>query len=257
MKTYHRVPPAWADPPAGRGPARVDEASLLDPVVANKLVGQSRRPRHRQRAGPGHQERHQLLPSRRWAWFTAEHPVLTAAVGQAAGFGWDRHTVHLAGCLWTFFDRRGHWHDLAATQRLALEAAVRADDRSNQAEAHRGLGRALTRHGRHDDAVQHLHQALHLYGELGDPDGQAQTHIALGIVVERQGRHRTALSHTRQALRLYRTAGDRARQAVALNAVGWDHAQLGEHHQALRHCREALELGRRGCPGPVATAWRA
>jgi tetratricopeptide (TPR) repeat protein len=108
-----------------------------------------------------------------------------------------------------------------------------------------------------DDAVQHLHQALHLYGELGDPDGQAQTHIALGIVVERQGRHRTALSHTRQALRLYRTAGDRARQAVALNAVGWDHAQLGEHHQALRHCREALELGRRGCPGPVATAWRA
>jgi tetratricopeptide (TPR) repeat protein len=176
------------------------------------------------------------------AWLAAEHPVLVAIVGQTAGHGWDRYTTDLARSLWTFFDRRGHWHHLATTQRLALAAGVRTGERFDQAEAHRGLARALTRQGSYDDAAHHLCEALQLYGELDDLNGQAQTHIGLGIVVERRGLHWTALSHTTQALRLYQTMGDRAGQAVALNAVGWDHAQLGDHHQALRHCREALAL---------------
>jgi tetratricopeptide (TPR) repeat protein len=211
-------------------------AGLLDPHRIHR-PGPSKRE-------PGVTPEHLDDAEQALAWFAAEHPVLLAVVGKAADLGWDGHTVHLVRSLWTFFDRRGHWHHLAATQRLALVAAVRTADRFEQAEAHRGLARALTRQGRYDDAAQHLRQALHLYGELGDPDGQAQTYIGLGIVVERQGRHLAALSYTKQALHLFRAAGNRAGQAIALNAVGWDHAQLGDHHQALRHCQEALALHR-------------
>jgi hypothetical protein len=57
------------------------------------------------------------------AWFTAEHAVLLAAIDQAAAAGADSHTWQLARTLTTFFDRRGHWHDRAYTQRAALAAA--------------------------------------------------------------------------------------------------------------------------------------
>ena len=207
-------------------------AGLLDPHRT--------RPREPDPPGPGVTPERPGDADQAMRWFTAEHLVAKAAVG----LGPDRHAVDLAASLWTYFDRHGHWHDLAATQRLALEAAVRTGDRWTEAEAHRGLARALTRLGRYVVAAGHLGQALHIYGELGDSGGQAQTHIGLGILVERQGRHRAALAHTVEALRLYRDAGDRAGLAVALNAVGWDHAQLGDHRAALRHCEEALALHR-------------
>ncbi len=41
------------------------------------------------------------------AWFTAEHPVLLAAVDHAAATSFDTHTGQLAWALWTFLDRRG------------------------------------------------------------------------------------------------------------------------------------------------------
>src|SRR5262249_40220951 len=40
-------------------------------------------------------------------WFPVEHPVLLAAVDQAAAAGFDIHTWQLAWTLRTFLDRRG------------------------------------------------------------------------------------------------------------------------------------------------------
>jgi DNA-binding SARP family transcriptional activator len=67
------------------------------------------------------------------AWFTAEHPVLLAAMEQATRAGFHQHTCQLAWTLDVFLHRRGHWHDRAATQRAALEAARRLGDRGAQA----------------------------------------------------------------------------------------------------------------------------
>jgi len=43
--------------------------------------------------------------------------VLLAAVEHAVATGFDTHTWQLAWTLETFLDRRGHWHDWAATAR--------------------------------------------------------------------------------------------------------------------------------------------
>ena len=51
------------------------------------------------------------------AWFTAEHQVLLAAVRHAAAGGFDAHAWRLSWTLTDFFQRRGHWHDWADTQR--------------------------------------------------------------------------------------------------------------------------------------------
>ncbi len=175
-------------------------------------------------------------------WFTAEHFVLLAAIDQAARHGFDTHTWQLAWTLENFFDRRGHWHDLAATQHTALRAARRLADLPGQAHTHDGLARAYAQLGRYGDAHTHLEHALALFDDLGDHTAQARTHQIIGCVFGRQGRHREALSHAGQALDLSQAAGDRHGQANALNAVGWCHAQLGEYQQALTPCQQALPL---------------
>ncbi|GAA0910013.1 AfsR/SARP family transcriptional regulator [Virgisporangium aurantiacum] len=193
---------------------------------------------------------------RAFEWFTAECPALLAAVEHAAATGFDSHTWRLAWALDTFLDRRGHWHDQAATGRAAAAAAGRLADPTAQAGAHRLLARAYRRLGRFDDAHTLLRQALDLYDRAGDRIGQAHTHVGLAVVWGRQGCRTEALDHARRALKLYRVADHQRGQALALNAIGWNHALLGEHQQTLTCCQQALtlfqELGDRSMQ---AAAW--
>ncbi|MCZ4098569.1 AfsR/SARP family transcriptional regulator [Streptomyces sp. H39-C1] len=176
------------------------------------------------------------------AWFTAEHPVLLAAVELAAATGFDPHAWQLAATLTTFLDRHGYWEPLAAAQTTALEAARRRGDTAGEADAHRSLGLAQDRLGHSDDARTHYAHALDLFGALGSHPGRARTHQHLSRMSEAQGRHEQALDHARNSLQHYRAADDRAGQAAALNHIGWIRAQLGDHQPALTHCQEALAL---------------
>jgi tetratricopeptide (TPR) repeat protein len=176
------------------------------------------------------------------AWLTVEHPVLLAALRQAAEAGFDTHSWQLAWTLYTFLARRGHWHDLTTAWQIALHAARRLDDPAAQAHAHRNLAHAHLRLGRYPGAHTHLGHALDLYARAGDRVGQGHTHEAIAMLCEREGRPEQALDHAQQALTLSRAAGHRRGQANALNAVGWCHTVLGDHQQALICCQHALTL---------------
>ncbi|MFE4053404.1 BTAD domain-containing putative transcriptional regulator [Streptomyces sp. YIM B13518] len=176
------------------------------------------------------------------AWFTAEHPVLLGTVDAAVTARLDAQVWQLAQALETFFDYRGHWHDWAANQHTALEAAQRLGDRSWQAGAHRSLGSVYTQMGRLDDGHTHFRRALDLYGHLDDRINQAHTHRGLGWVRDRQGRRRDALDHNERALALYRQTGHRTGQAKALNNAGWLHIMLGDHRQALDYSAQAVAV---------------
>ncbi|WP_407775546.1 BTAD domain-containing putative transcriptional regulator [Actinophytocola sp.] len=176
------------------------------------------------------------------AWFTAEHRVLLAAVEQAAAAGFDTHAWQLAATLTTFLDRQAHWRPLADAQSTALDAARRQEDRTGQANAHRGIGLAQDRLGQPDAARAHYQLALDLFGALGNHAGQARTHQHLARMCSAQGRYRQAGGHAHHSLEHYRAVRDRAGQSAALNHLGWYCAQLGDHHQALTHCRQALAL---------------
>jgi DNA-binding SARP family transcriptional activator len=176
------------------------------------------------------------------AWFTAEYQVLLAALRQAAELGFDVHVWQLAWALTSFFDRRGLWHDAAASQRAALEAACRLSDPHAQAISHGCLGLTSIHLSRYGDGRAHLLQALELYRQLGHDTGQAHAHRSLAWVLDRQGSYREALVHAQQAFELFRTARHRTGQARALNAVGWFRIQLGDHEKGLVHCQQALDL---------------
>lgn len=173
-------------------------------------------------------------------WYTAERATLQAAVRQAETAGLDAHTCQLAWSLAIFFQRRGHWHDWAATAHNAINAARRGGDRHRQAHAHRDLARACIPMGDFDEARRQLTLALDLFGDLDDAGGQGQTLINLGILFERQGRHEEALRHTRQALDRFRLTGNQLMQARSCNAIGWLSAKLGRYQDALDWCQPAL-----------------
>ncbi|MEU7621359.1 BTAD domain-containing putative transcriptional regulator [Streptomyces hygroscopicus] len=175
-------------------------------------------------------------------WFVLTHPVLIAALQQAAETGFETHAWQLAWSLAEFLDQFGHWHDQRAVHRIALGAAHRARDLTGQAHACHGLGLADLRMGRYDRARGHLVRALNLHRESGNEVGQALVHVALNLVCEREGRHDEGLHHAMRALKLYRAADHRSGEAYALNNVGWAYAKLGDFQQALAHCEKALNM---------------
>ena len=77
-------------------------------------------------------------------WFDVERQVLLAAMAQASDTGFDAHAWQLPWTLALFFDRQGHWHDMAASQHIAIAAAQRLGDLAGQAHAYRDLARFLT-----------------------------------------------------------------------------------------------------------------
>jgi DNA-binding SARP family transcriptional activator/tetratricopeptide (TPR) repeat protein len=176
------------------------------------------------------------------AWFDAEHHVLLAAATLAARAGFDRHAWQIPWTMGDYLDHRGHWHELAAIQRSALDAAARLGDTRGQADAHRALAGAYTQLAAYDLAHAHLADSLKLYRRLGYLAGQARAILTLGWVFACQERYPDALSCCEQALGLFQTTGDRAGEARALASTGRCCAYLGRYQQARTFCQQALAL---------------
>lgn len=215
--------------------------------AADRLLYPSRRPITLGAPQPGVTLEDSLTShGRALAWFDAEHRVLLAAISLAEENGFDVHAWQIPWVLETFFYRRSHWHDWAATQHIALAAAQRLADQHAQAEARRGIASAQIELGRYDDALGHLALALRLHQEALDLAVQARIHMDTARALDLLGRHREALGCSRRAVRLSRAAGDQAKstQADALNQMGWCLALLGSYQQALRSCQQAVTLHR-------------
>jgi DNA-binding SARP family transcriptional activator/transcriptional regulator with XRE-family HTH domain len=177
-------------------------------------------------------------------WFETEHKVLLTSVKLAAAVKLDGHAWQLPWAMADYLDRRGHWHDWAAIQQLALEAATRLGDLAGQAVAHRVAASACHRLTDYGQAQTHLEASIVLYRRLGDRIGEARAHLQFSIISERRDRLTESLSHDEQALRLFRAAGHRAGQAHVLNSIGWSHIQLGDPQRGRLLCRQALRLHR-------------
>jgi tetratricopeptide (TPR) repeat protein len=176
------------------------------------------------------------------AWFAIEHPCLLAAQQLAVTRGWYDHAWQLAWALGNFHRRRGHLHEDIVVWQAGLTAADQLDDPVIQALAHRRLGRALTRSGRHEEAFDHLHRALTWHEQADEVDGQAHVHQTLSWSWGKLGDDRRALEHATHALHLFQRLDTPVWETIALNGVGWCHAQLGEYDEGRQYCEAALSL---------------
>lgn len=176
------------------------------------------------------------------AWLEAEHQVLMRVIGYAADHRFDVHAWQLPWTLTDFLERGGHWPDFAASQRIALTAAIRIGDVTAQAYTHQYIGRACFDLQDMDGALQHFAQAIELRRQLGESAREAGIFIDLSNVHEQRGDVDEALSCAQRALGLYQSVSHRVGEAHALNAVGYYCARRQDYSEALTHCRRALEL---------------
>ncbi|WP_073486823.1 ATP-binding protein [Streptoalloteichus hindustanus] len=179
------------------------------------------------------------------AWFDAEHANLLAAQHTAATRGLHHLTWRLAWALTTFHNRRGRLHDRLVVWRAAVDAAAHLPDPAARPLALRLVGLAQANLGRHEEAVEHLRQALALAERQNDRTHQALVHRMLARAWMLRGDDRRALGHASQALDLYRGLDLPVFEAEALNAVGWCAARLDDHDTARAHCEAALALHQR------------
>jgi DNA-binding SARP family transcriptional activator len=178
------------------------------------------------------------------AWFAAELRVLVAAVSFAAENGFDEHAWQLPWVIWGYLELEGHWPELAAIQRVALDAATRLGDLVRQAEAHRILGGALGSVSDHKQARVHLEACRDLYRQIGDQAGEGRAHYSLAWVSTLMERPADALSHAEQALALFEAVGDLAGQARAQNTIAMSLAGVHQYQRAWVAGQNAIELNR-------------
>jgi tetratricopeptide (TPR) repeat protein len=213
---------------------------LLDPTLTTISLG-PRQPGTLPEAPGGYEQA--------WTWAETELQVLLAVARQATATGFETYAWQILHALEPFFFRLGLWHEFAAAEHTALDAALRTGDMAGQACTHRGVGRAYALIGSIEEAHAHLSQAVAGFRKLGNRADEARAHINVGLVYRLQGRYSDALSEARKALRLYRAAGHPGGQAGALNNVGLYHVYLGNYQEALACCQKALtgfrELGNR------------
>ncbi|NRQ32489.1 tetratricopeptide repeat protein [Nonomuraea sp. NN258] len=175
-------------------------------------------------------------------WFRREYLTMTAAVGVAAEHGFDTFTWQLTRVLRTFLYRNGHFEEQAELHRLALRSATVLKNASAQAYCLFGLGQALCRLHRFDEAGEELRAAQDLYAGLDDHIGQAAVTTHLGVLHGQRGDLESALELCELSLEHSRAAGHRPGEAMALNNVGWFRALLGDYEGARLYCEEALEI---------------
>ena len=102
--------------------------------------------------------------------------------------------------MMAFLDRRGYWHDLAVTQRVARDAAERAVDPIGRASPHSHLGRADSLLGWYPAAAEHFDRALEDLRAARRPVGQAtHTSIWSGFSSGRATTARRCATHTKRS----------------------------------------------------------
>ena len=129
---------------------------------------------------------------------------------------------------------QGRYREAIATYR----AVLRIDPRS--ALTHAGMGDALFRLNRHEEALESLAQALALQPDL--PMAGALQRL-MGRAAQELGRTGTAAEHFAHALRIDPTDAD------ALDRLAFIHFQEGQYEAALERYRALLEID----PGSAQT----
>jgi DNA-binding SARP family transcriptional activator/tetratricopeptide (TPR) repeat protein len=155
------------------------------------------------------------------------------AAGDVAGQCWLR----LARCeIALGFELPGF--GLADAERAAELSAGLADERLvTSVDLH--LGRALSRLGRHEQAIERLTKAV---AEAGDGALRGQALSSCAQAERRAGRLPEAIAHQLAALRIDRELGDDDQVVVSLDKLAQLSLRAGDHETAERYVWEAIDL---------------
>jgi tetratricopeptide (TPR) repeat protein len=167
-----------------------------------------------------------------------EHDNLRAAQGWVSTR--DAPTaigVRLAGALWRFWWRRGHYREGRAWLEAALAQNVGTE--AERAKALYGAGSLATEQGDHEQATTLLETALAAARTAGERAVVALALTDLGSIARQQGSYERAIQFHGEALALRRESGDRRGIAVSMGNLGLPLLYQGEYGRAEALMAEA------------------
>ncbi|MFB6441213.1 tetratricopeptide repeat protein [Streptomyces sp. NPDC056411] len=186
-------------------------------------------------------------------WYRTESGNLVTAVRVAAGAGFPDLAWRLAVVLRAVHMHHNAFDDWGATARIAVEAAVAAEEPAGQAEALESLGKAAFQALRLDEARDCHRSALAIRRRLGDRRGTAVSVNALGLLGLRLRRLDEARSHFEDSAALFRELGDSRWTALIQSNLAEALCELGRYDEAARILERSLAdfraLGDRGSEG--------
>ncbi|MFB8239562.1 BTAD domain-containing putative transcriptional regulator [Kitasatospora purpeofusca] len=184
-------------------------------------------------------------------WCESEHGRLLGMVRAAAEHGPDALAWRLPVALWSYWFTSPHLEDREEAARLAVAAAVRADDRYGEGHARNDLATALGALGRHDEMLAELRLARALFAAIGDRVGEARAIADLGDHCLGTGAHGQARLHFQGALTLLRAQPEERRDDWAIRVcetnIGVTAMLAGRAREAGEHLHRALDRHR--CTG--------
>ncbi|MBK9314787.1 MAG: tetratricopeptide repeat protein [Acidobacteria bacterium] len=123
-----------------------------------------------------------------------------------------------------------------------LSSWQKLGDKRREADAQRGMGRALNSLGEYDRAMEAFNKALALRRELSDRRGEARLLADIGDVHESKKQFREAVESFKQSLPLLREAGLKRDEAVTLTNIGADYHLMREYKLALDFFAQAVTV---------------
>jgi DNA-binding SARP family transcriptional activator len=162
---------------------------------------------------------------------------LAAAAGDDRAVSWvanDRGLISL---------HQGRYADGKTFLEQAIDGYRAAGNRPGEALSLCNLSRAHLGMGNTDKAVEIAQRGLAAQLAIGRTMRLANGHFTLGIALTRAGRHAEALSQFSDALHIFRDHRQRLWEGVTHFRVAEAHLAAGRPAQAAQHAEQALSLG--------------
>ncbi|QKW36847.1 tetratricopeptide repeat protein [Actinomadura sp. NAK00032] len=196
------------------------------------------------RLHPTSRDRERMFTGRADAlvWLDIESPTLIAAARTAADTGRPGITRHIALALGEYLNLRHRTADALEVSTLALRAARQSGDRHAEADALNGLGVALRRLRRFEEAVTAHTDAAAVHRQDDDRPGEARTLNNLGSALLMLRRYEEAVTAYTDAAAIYRETAQRRGEGLALNNLGSALRDAGRFEEAISALTEAERI---------------
>ncbi|MGW4828911.1 AfsR/SARP family transcriptional regulator [Amycolatopsis japonica] len=175
------------------------------------------------------------------AWLRTELPAMAAMI-ENSQFSHPFHVCHLSSVLHSYFRCAGQWQYALNVHRVALNAAVRANEHHAQAAALYELGVVYRWHGDLGASQTAYIRALELFTHCGDLVGQGEALQGLGRGYQLRGDVDAALDAHARAFQLFVECGSLFGQGTALNGLGYVYRRCGDVDAALDAHTRAFQL---------------
>ncbi len=124
----------------------------------------------------------------------------------------------------------------------SLTAAIKAQDRYEEAKALNNLGIAYKSLSDYPRALEYYFKALVINKELGDKSGMASTTGNIGLVYKELSDYTRALEYYHKALTINEELGNNRRVAINIGNIGSVYKELSDYPRALEHYHKALSI---------------